>query len=131
MNECASNMPYINHQECLQLHFDGSMVLVDHVQEVEDVISKVQMIREAISDLATIEDKALMQSFGLAAPPTHSEEDNSAQSAGESAEEDSPGPAQEIQLTQNMLRRSYSLSPQCINSTWCGEYLCQLPCCTL
>lgn len=36
-----------------------------HVEEVEKALSKVQQNREAISDLASVEDKVLLLSFGL------------------------------------------------------------------
>ena len=74
--------------------------IVDHVQEIEDTLSKIQNVREAISELAAIEDKALMQSFGLA---TSSTDDSEEESAADDDEEETP--AQAPQLTQEMLRR--------------------------
>ena len=52
-----------------------------HVEEVEKALSKVQQNREAISDLASVEDKVLLLSFGL------KEEANSSSELSESAEE--------------------------------------------
>ena len=36
-----------------------------HAREVESALSEIQEIREAISDLASIEDEALLQSLGI------------------------------------------------------------------
>ena len=48
--------------------------MANHIEEVEEAIRKVQQIREAIQDLASIEDKALCQSFGLKVDISSSDE---------------------------------------------------------
>ena len=45
-----------------------------HAEDVELTLSKIQQIHEAISELASTEDKALLQSFGLAEIDSSSEE---------------------------------------------------------
>ena len=63
-----------------------------HVEEVKKTLSEVQQIREAISDLASIEDKALMQSFGIEeaiSSLSESEEESTAENVGGGDSEES------------------------------------------
>ena len=62
----------------------GFVNMSAHVEEVEDTLLKVQQIHEAISDLASIEDKALLQSFGL----EEEGESSSCESEGEGGMDD-------------------------------------------
>ena len=48
--------------------------MLDHIQEVEEAILKAQQIHEAVQELASIEDKALCQSFGLHVNDSSSDE---------------------------------------------------------
>ena len=78
MSESVYDLPSLKHLASLTQQLDEGMVSVQ-VEEVEKTLSKVQEIREAISDLASIEDKALLQSFGL--------EEETKSSSSESEEE--------------------------------------------
>ena len=52
-------------------------------EDVEQTLSKIQQIHEAISELASIEDKALIQSFGLAEIDLSSEEESDVEEGNE------------------------------------------------
>lgn len=58
-----------------------------NVEEVEKALSKVRHIREAISELASIEQKALLQSFGLEEETYSLSEESSEESAADDVEE--------------------------------------------
>ena len=66
-----------------------------HVEEVEETLSKIQQIREAISDLASIEEKALLQSFGF--------EEEAKSSSSESEEENTMDDAEGRRASQQLV----------------------------
>ena len=73
--------------------------MFNHIAEVEEAITKVQHIREAIQELASVEDKALCQSFGLDIHDSSSDEMSSDDSVGDDVEveESSQSVTEELQ----------------------------------
>lgn len=80
-----------------------------HVEEVEDTLLKVQQIHEAISELASIEDKALLQSFGLEEEGESSSCESEGEGGMDDPEEGSPVSEQQaLNITEDhkmLLRR--------------------------
>ena len=63
----------------------GFSNIAEHVQQVEDTMSKVQGICKAVLELASIEDKSLLQSLGLLTLCT---DDSEEESTGDDIEEE-------------------------------------------
>ena len=73
-----------------------------HVEEVEKTLSKVQQIHEAISDLASIEDKALIQSFGLEEEANSCSSESEEEIGTDDAEEGSRVSEPVLNITENL-----------------------------
>ena len=91
--------------------------MANHIEEVEEAIRKVQQIREAIQDLASIEDKALCQSFGLEVDTSSSDE--SGEDSGADDVESQASITEELELKEMLCNRTY-------NYNW-FEFVDQLP----
>lgn len=69
---------------------------------MEKTLSKVQEIREAISDLASIEDKALLQSFGLEEEANSSSSESEEEGPMDNSEEGSRASEQAFDITEDL-----------------------------